>query len=164
VIDLKPVKALGMNMLDKLLAIADKVIEKDDVSARSLLFFGLSATSCRLRVARGCLRSQCETVLACSVCCRHIKMIQVRHTGGDEFEVVVREGLGETHHHATMTQEIHQRLTSGRQTPERCIEAAFHFLLDRESKESILRRFDITIISRYFPEFERQLPRYLSQL
>jgi len=51
----------------------------------------------------------------------------------------------------------------GTHLPERCIEAAFRFLLDREPKESILRRFDITVISRYFTEFERALPCYLSQ-
>jgi Holliday junction resolvase-like predicted endonuclease len=49
-------------------------------------------------------------------------------------------------------------------TPERYREAAFWFLLDREPKESILRRFDVTAISRYFPEFEREMPRYLSHL
>jgi hypothetical protein len=37
------------------------------------------------------------------------------------------------------------------------------FLLDRKPKESILQRFDVTAISRYFPEFEREMPRYLSQ-
>jgi len=42
-----------------------------------------------------------------------------------------------------------------------CIEAAFQFLLDREPKESILRRSDVTVISYYFPEFERELPHYL---
>jgi hypothetical protein len=47
---------------------------------------------------------------------------------------------------------------------QRCLEAAFRFLLDREPKESILRRFNVTAISRYFPEFEREMPRYLSQL
>ena len=51
----------------------------------------------------------------------------------------------------------------GTHTPDRCIEAAFQFLLDREPQETILRRFDITMISSYFPEFERELPRYLSQ-
>jgi hypothetical protein len=45
---------------------------------------------------------------------------------------------------------------------ERCVEAAFRFLLDREPKESVLSRFDVTVISRYFPEFGRELPRYLS--
>jgi hypothetical protein len=29
-----------------------------------------------------------------------------------------------------------ERLTSGKHTPERCLEAAFQFLLDREPKES----------------------------
>ena len=48
--------------------------------------------------------------------------------------------------------------------PERYLEAAFRFLLDREPKESILRRFEMIAISRYFPEFEREMPRYLSHL
>jgi hypothetical protein len=34
---------------------------------------------------------------------------------------------------------------------------------EAEPKESILRRFDVMVISRYFPEFERELPRYLSR-
>ena len=35
--------------------------------------------------------------------------------------------------------------------------------LEFDPKESILGRFDVTVISRYFPEFERELPRYLSR-
>ncbi len=92
-------------------------------------------------------------------------MIQVRRTGeGDplKFEVIVSEGKGETRHDVTMSRETCERLTAGKHTPERCLEAAFRFLLDREPKESILGRFDVTVISRYFPEFERELPRYLS--
>jgi hypothetical protein len=80
-----------------------------------------------------------------------------------EFEVVVREGGGETRHHVTMARPLHQRLTGGKIEPGICVDAAFRFLLDRESKESILRRFDISDISRYFPEFERELPGYLKQ-
>ena len=93
-------------------------------------------------------------------------MIQVQCTGeGDplEFEVVVREGQGETRHRVTMSRETCERLTAGKHTPERCLEAAFRFLLDREPKESILGRFDATVISRYFSEFEQELPRYLSR-
>jgi len=91
-------------------------------------------------------------------------MIQVRRMAdGDPlgFEVVVRNGEGETRHQVTMSREVCDRLTAGRHTPEACIDAAFRFLLDREPKESILGRFDVTVISRYFPEFERELPRYL---
>jgi hypothetical protein len=92
-------------------------------------------------------------------------MIKVRRLAeGDplDFEVVIREGRGETRHHVTMSRQTCDRLTAGKHTPERCLEAAFRFLLDREPKESILRHFDVTVISRYFPEFERELPRYLS--
>lgn len=52
-------------------------------------------------------------------------------------------------------------MTSGNTQPSLLIEAAFRFLLDREPKESILSRFDISVISRYFPEFESVLPRYI---
>jgi hypothetical protein len=92
-------------------------------------------------------------------------MIEVRLVAeGDpmDFEVVIREGKGETRHHVTMTRQMCDRLAAGKHTPERCLEAAFRFLLDREPKESILGRFDVMVISRYFPEFERELPRYLS--
>lgn len=79
------------------------------------------------------------------------------------FEVVVREGQSESRHHVSMSRKVLQDMTAGRRTPEQCVEAAFRFLLDRESKESILRRFDIAVIPRYFPEFERELPRYLDR-
>jgi hypothetical protein len=91
--------------------------------------------------------------------------IAVRQTGtGDpmEFEVEVREGRGQTRHHVTMARATHAKLAAGRGSPEECIRAAFAFLLDREPKESILSQFDVTVISRYFPEFETALGRYLS--
>jgi hypothetical protein len=97
---------------------------------------------------------------------KEIDMIDVRRTGEGEpleFEVVVRDGKGETRHHVTMARAACARLTAGKHTPERCLEAAFRFLLEREPKESILGRFDVTVIAHYFPEFERELPRYLSQ-
>jgi hypothetical protein len=91
-------------------------------------------------------------------------MINVRRIAdGDPlaFEVIVREGAGETRHHVTMSHDMQARLTRGKHTAERCIDAAFRFLLDREPKEAILARFDVSVIARYFPEFERELPRYL---
>jgi hypothetical protein len=93
-------------------------------------------------------------------------MIEVRRLGDGEpleFEVVVREAGGESRHQVTMGKETCDRLTAGRHAPERCVEAAFRFLLDREPKEAILGRFDVTVISRYFPDFERELQHYLAQ-
>jgi hypothetical protein len=78
------------------------------------------------------------------------------------FDVVVRDGESETRHHVTMARATAERLATGRHTPEACLEAAFRFLLDREPKEAILGRFDVDVIKRYFPEFERELPRYLA--
>jgi hypothetical protein len=93
-------------------------------------------------------------------------VIEVRRTGNGEpfeFEVVIREANGESHHQVTVGKAVLKKMAAGRYTPEHCIEAAFRFLLDREPKESILRRFDVTVIARYFPEFERELPRYLAR-
>ena len=79
------------------------------------------------------------------------------------FEVIIWDGRGETRHQVTMAEQTVERLTAGKYTPEHCLEAAFRFLLDREPKESILRHFDVAVISGYFPEFEQELPRYLRQ-
>jgi hypothetical protein len=76
------------------------------------------------------------------------------------FEVKVREAASATQHRVTLSRKDLQRLGGG-VDPEILIDAAFRFLLEREAKESILARFDIRVIPRYFPEFEQKLPRYL---
>jgi len=76
------------------------------------------------------------------------------------FEVTVSEGGGRTRHDVTARAADLARL-GGAAKPETVVAAAFRFLLDREPKEAILRSFDLTVIGRYFPEFERQLPDYL---
>jgi len=87
--------------------------------------------------------------------------ILVRNAGPGAYDVTVSEGGGETRHLVTLAEPALQRLAGGGHSAEECLEAAFRFLLDREPKESILRAFDISVISRYFPEFERWLPNYL---
>jgi hypothetical protein len=77
------------------------------------------------------------------------------------FLATVREGKSATQHRVTMTQATYQKLTGGKVPATRCIEAAFQFLLDHEPKESILSRFDVTVISHYFPSFEHELGGYL---
>jgi hypothetical protein len=46
-------------------------------------------------------------------------------------------------------------------TPELLVEKPFEFLLDRESNTSILSRFDLPIIERYFPEYEETIKTML---
>ena len=90
--------------------------------------------------------------------------IRVRSIGHDEpmqFEVVVQNWSGEMHYQVTMSHAACERLSDGNSGPEECIRAAFLFLLDREPAESILRRFNVSVIESYFPEFPREFPRYL---
>ncbi|MGJ0621538.1 MAG: hypothetical protein ACR65Z_12635 [Methylocystis sp.] len=77
------------------------------------------------------------------------------------FEVTVREGASESRHRVTLSRRDFERLGAGAGA-ERLIAAAFRFLLDREAKESILARFDVSVIAGYFPDFERKLPHYLA--
>jgi hypothetical protein len=91
-------------------------------------------------------------------------MIEVRQTGNSDpltFDVVIRESGNETRHRVTMSKADHGRLAKGSCPPQHCVEAAFRFLLDREPKEAILSHFDISVISRYFPDFETKLTRYI---
>ena len=58
-----------------------------------------------------------------------------------------------THHVVTLSRAQLERYGNGTRDPEAVVDAAFRFLLQREHKESILRRFAIGEIERYFPEF-----------
>ena len=77
------------------------------------------------------------------------------------FDVEIREGGGTTRYNVTMSRSTYERLAGDDTSPERFVEAAFEFLLDREPKESILSRFDVTVISKYFPNFEDEIGSYL---
>ncbi|PYF01905.1 hypothetical protein BJ122_11637 [Rhodopseudomonas faecalis] len=92
-------------------------------------------------------------------------MINVRqlHDGDPGiYQVAVRDTAGSSQYRVTMARALRSRLVGDQHPPERCVEAAFRFLLAREPKEAILREFDVAVISRYFPEFEAQWPRYLA--
>jgi len=94
-------------------------------------------------------------------------MIKVKQTTEEDplsFVVTVEEGSDQSTYQVTMSQASYQRLTEGQVKASECIRAAFKFLLEREPREAILKRFDITLISHYFPDFEQKLPRYLESL
>lgn len=46
------------------------------------------------------------------------------------------------------------RLAPGAGSPEDLVSRSFEFLLVREPKEAILRRFDLPVIGHYFPNWE----------
>jgi hypothetical protein len=78
---------------------------------------------------------------------------------GDGYLVRVSEGGSESRHLVTVSDEDLELLGAGYGSAEELIEACFRFLLAREPKESILSRFDVREIGRYFPEFEEEIRR-----
>jgi hypothetical protein len=70
------------------------------------------------------------------------------------FQVSIRDDDSRTEHDVTLSESVYDRLGTKYGTPENFVRACFEFLLDREPKESILPRFDVSVISRFFPEFE----------
>lgn len=87
-------------------------------------------------------------------------MITVNTIDSTNFEVIV-EGHMTTTHRVTLTHLYYQKLTNNQVTPEMLVEKSFEFLLDRESNTSILSRFDLPIIERYFPEYEETIKTML---
>ena len=87
-------------------------------------------------------------------------MIDVRRTGPNAYAVTIRAGGSQSRHTVTLADANAARLGGGRPS-EAIVKAAIAFLLDREPKESILSTFDLTVIGRYFPEFDDELPAYL---
>ncbi|MFT4583402.1 MAG: hypothetical protein ACI915_002642 [Gammaproteobacteria bacterium] len=91
-------------------------------------------------------------------------MIEVERKPGEEprvFNVVVSDSAGSTKHRVTLADVTYQKLTAGKISPDECVEAAFKFLLERESKSDILPSFDINVINMSFPSFEREFANYM---
>ncbi len=88
--------------------------------------------------------------------------IEVEQVGPDEFHVRLTEGQTETSHVVTMKTSEYERISGNKVTPAELVRRAFEFLLARERKEEILRKFDLTIIGQYFAEFEQAMKRSLA--
>jgi hypothetical protein len=68
---------------------------------------------------------------------------------------------GRSEHEVTLDRATLDDLAPGA-TPETLVEASFGFLLEREPADSILRRFDLPIIGRYFADYPDEIRRRLS--
>jgi hypothetical protein len=83
--------------------------------------------------------------------------IDVETLDATHFRVRVIETGSESTHEVTLDPGDYRRLTGRAAEAQELIRKSFQFLLERESKESILSRFDLSVIRRYFPEFEREI-------
>lgn len=88
-------------------------------------------------------------------------MIDVKKITDTQYEVVVA-GHRTTTHKVTVKPAYYQKLTGGNVPSETLVEKSFEFLLEREPNTSILSSFDLTVINRYFPEYERTIQKRLA--
>lgn len=88
--------------------------------------------------------------------------IEVEKVDASHFRVRVIEAGSESTHQVTLDPKHYARLAGTAAEPEKLIRKSFEFLLEREPKESILSRFDLSVISRYFPEYEGEIKKRLS--
>lgn len=89
-------------------------------------------------------------------------MIEVEKKDKDEFKVIVTYKGVNTEHNVSLDDAYYQKLTGGKITKEELIKRSFEFLLKRESNQSILSSFDLSVINRYFPEYEDEISMYSS--
>ena len=87
--------------------------------------------------------------------------IEVEKIDQFKFRVRITEAGSGTTHDVTVSPNDYTKL-AGEKIHE-LVRRSFEFLLEREPKESILARFDLSVISRYFPEYEGEIKRRLLQ-
>ena len=88
-------------------------------------------------------------------------MIEVKQLSGDEWQVTVKSN-STTKHRVRVTNDDLKKFGGGHADIKQLLEASFRFLLERESNTAILRSFELPVIGRYFPEYEREIEKYFA--
>lgn len=78
---------------------------------------------------------------------------------GWDCQVVVGDDPGATRHSVSVTLAELAAFAPGERDPTDLVRHSFEFLLERESRESILRHFELSVIGRYFPEYPEAIRR-----
>jgi hypothetical protein len=78
--------------------------------------------------------------------------------GGWACTVTVGEDAAATEHHVEVDRAVLDDLAPGA-SPEELVRASFEFLLAREPRESIMRAFELPIISRFFADYPEVIRR-----
>ena len=76
-----------------------------------------------------------------------------------EYEVRVTDDGASYDYRVSLSWSDYDLWSHGRVAPQRVVAAAFRFLLAKEEASSILARFDCSLIRRYFPEVDKELPQ-----
>ncbi|XOU94234.1 MAG: hypothetical protein ACNFW9_05310 [Candidatus Kerfeldbacteria bacterium] len=76
---------------------------------------------------------------------------------GWECTVQINDDDSSTEHLVTIPLTTYSRLTGEQYPVEQLVIKSFEFLLNKESKESILSEFTLDIIGDYFPSWEQEI-------
>ena len=79
-------------------------------------------------------------------------MIEIEKKNQNEFVVFVREKEIQSQHLVILDDAYCQFLTQGKIAKETLIRKSFQLMLEKVSKESILRSVNLQMIKRYFQE------------
>jgi len=85
--------------------------------------------------------------------------ITVTPTGPRTYTVTVDDGGHGTTHEVTVPAALADELGVGPDDEARLVESSFAFLLEREPATSILGRFELDVIERYFPGYIEEMRR-----
>jgi hypothetical protein len=91
-------------------------------------------------------------------------MVTVRaEPKGDGWSCIVEvdQSGRRTRHSVTVSRADVERWAEGgeREDVESLVARSFDFLLERESPDAILASFDLSVIQRYFPDYDRTFKR-----
>ena len=87
-------------------------------------------------------------------------MISVEAIDNNSFKVSVTKDFL-TVHIVLLTDRFHQDVTNNKLTKTKLITKSFEFLLERESNQSILKKFNLEVISQYFPEYIDEIKKLI---
>ena len=81
--------------------------------------------------------------------------------GGWQCSVTLGDDPEATTHDVRVDREVLDDLAPGA-PPEELVRASFAFLLERESRESIMRSFELPLIGRFFGDYRDEIRRRMT--
>ncbi|MFQ5540916.1 MAG: hypothetical protein ACE5F4_01580 [Candidatus Paceibacteria bacterium] len=87
------------------------------------------------------------------------RTITVQEIDSTTFKVTVSKDGSATEHRVAVNPGYARKLAGDKEQVTELIRRSFDFLLEREPKEAILKKFDLSVIQKYFPEYEEEIRR-----
>jgi hypothetical protein len=87
-------------------------------------------------------------------------MISVEAIDNNSFKVSVTKDSS-TEHIVLLSDRFHQDVTNNKLSKTELITRSFEFLLKRESNQSILKKFNLEVISQYSPEYIDEIKKII---